>query len=122
MLQDINNQEDVKLLVDSFYDLVNKDELLSPIFNHIAQVNWTLHVEKMYKFWGTMLLGEMSYKGSAYNVHEKMPLSKIHFERWLLLFEQTVDLHFEGDKAEDAKKTARTIGITFQAKMGLLTK
>jgi hemoglobin len=121
-MKDISTPEDIKILVDSFYDLVQNDALLSPIFNHIAQVNWDLHLQKMYKFWGTMLLGEMSYKGSAYTVHEKMPIDTAHFERWLSLFKQTIDAHFVGVNAEDAKKTASTIGLTFQAKMGLLGK
>lgn len=118
-MKDITTKEDVKLLVDSFYDLVNQDDLLAPIFNHIAHVNWDLHLEKMYKFWCTMLLGEMSYKGSAYTVHEKLPVKSAHFDRWIELFNKTIDSHFEGKNATDAKKTAASIGMTFQAKMGL---
>jgi hemoglobin len=121
-MKDISTKEDVKLMVDSFYELVQADDLLSPIFTHIAHVNWDLHVEKMYKFWGTMLLGEMSYKGSAYTVHEKMPISTAHFDRWLSLFDKSIDAHFAGVNTEDAKKTAKTIGMTFQAKMGLYNK
>lgn len=116
---DITNAQDVKLLVDSFYDKINKDDLLSPIFNQIAHVHWDAHLEKMYKFWGTMLLNEQSYKGAAYQVHANLPVESKHFKRWLELFNETVDSYFTGINADDAKKTAYTIGLTFQAKMGI---
>ena len=120
MKMDITTQEDVKLLVDKFYDKVNADPVLGPILNHIAQVNWEVHLEKMYKFWGTMLLGEMSYKGSAFAVHEKMPIDNQHFESWIKLFTETVVDNFEGPNAADALKTAGSIALTFRAKLGLL--
>jgi len=35
-----------------------------------------------------------------------MPLSEAHYERWLQLWGQTIDLLFAGEKAEEAKKRA----------------
>ena len=55
-MKDIENNSDIQLLVDEFYKKVNEDELLSPIFNEIAQVNWKDHLPKMYKFWSKLLL------------------------------------------------------------------
>jgi hemoglobin len=46
-----------------------------------------------------------------------MPLKAIHFERWLSLFNQTVDSLFIGELAEDAKKRAQVIGLTIQYKL-----
>ena len=39
-LCDIETAQDVKTLVDAFYAKVNCDELLAPIFNETAQVDW----------------------------------------------------------------------------------
>ena len=119
-MKDIQNQEDIKLLVDTFYDTINKDSQLSVIFNEVAKVDWEHHLEKMYRFWETMLLNEMSYKGSAFKVHEKLPVSKEHFQQWIALFEKTINENFQGPVADDAIKTANNIALTFQAKLGLL--
>src|SRR5690349_21165879 len=47
---DIATEKDIKTLVDSFYDKVNADPLLSPIFNGIAKVEWEHHLPTMYAF------------------------------------------------------------------------
>jgi len=119
-MNDIKNKDDIKKLVDLFYDKVNTDNQLSIIFNEVAKVDWEHHLEKMYRFWETMLLNEMSYKGSAYKVHEKLPIAKEHFQAWLGLFSETIKENFQGPVAEDAIKTANNIALTFQAKLGLL--
>jgi hemoglobin len=54
---DITGIEDIKLLVDEFYDLVGKDELLAPIFNYRLSTYWVPHLEKMYTFWNAALFG-----------------------------------------------------------------
>ena len=51
MKKEIENLEDIKLLVNGFYDSVRKDELLSPIFNKIIVDKWPEHLEKMCRFW-----------------------------------------------------------------------
>ena len=58
MKKEIENLEDIKLLVDGFYYSVRKDELLSPIFNEIIGDKWPEHLEKMYRFWQSILLEE----------------------------------------------------------------
>lgn len=109
-IEDIN---DIKLLVDSFYDKVNKDEILSPIFNDVAKVNWENHLPIMYKFWASTLLGEMGYKGNPMDAHfrlnEKHKLEGSDFNRWKSLFIETVDELFEGEIAEQAKQRAISI-------------
>ncbi len=51
MKKEIENLEDIKLLVNGFYDSVRKDELLSPIFNKSIVDKWPEHLEKMCRFW-----------------------------------------------------------------------
>ena len=55
---DISNLTDVKLLVDSFYGKVRKDPMLKDIFNNKIEDRWPEHLEKMYRFWQTVLLEE----------------------------------------------------------------
>lgn len=63
-LKEIQSKQEIKELVDAFYDKVNKDKLLSPVFNDFAGVNWEKHLPIMYNFWSTVLLGELTYKGN----------------------------------------------------------
>lgn len=122
MFKDIENEADVKLLVDTFYDNVNKDELLSPVFNDFAHVNWESHLPVMYSFWNSVLFGSTVYKGRPFPKHLQLPINQTHFSRWLSLFTKTVDDLFEGPKAEDTKFRAQSIARIFQMKMGLINR
>ncbi|MBS1950157.1 MAG: globin family protein [Cytophagales bacterium] len=102
-LRDIENLEDIKSLVDSFYGKVRKDEKLKDIFNAVIQNRWPEHLEKMYRFWQTVLLDEHTYQGSPFIPHAQLPVDEEHFNQWLKLFFETVDEKFTGAKAERAK-------------------
>ncbi|TNE78873.1 MAG: group III truncated hemoglobin [Bacteroidetes bacterium] len=117
MQHDISTFDDIQLMVNEFYEKVQKDPLLSPIFNAVIQNRWAEHLEKMYRFWQTVLLDEHSYQGSPFVPHAKLPLEANHFERWLLLFNETVDLHFVGPKAERAKWQGARMSEMFLAKL-----
>ena len=46
-----------------------------------------------------------------------MPLKKQHFDRWILLFNQTLDAHFSGDNTQKAKQRATLVAWTIGSKM-----
>jgi hemoglobin len=117
---DISNEQDVKTLVDSFYAKVNRDELLAPIFNDLAQVDWAEHLPNMYKFWSSLLFRDASYQGQPWPKHALLPVNTTHFARWLSLFKQTVQEHFVGPKAIEAMNIAASIADTFQNRMRLV--
>jgi hemoglobin len=119
-LRDIETEEDVKALVDAFYESVNKDELLSPIFNEVAQVNWAHHMPQMYNFWSSILLGTHSYSGRPFPKHMVLPLEQEHFAQWLRLFGATLDRLYAGPCVDLAKERAVNIASMFQYRMGLI--
>ncbi|HEX7861400.1 MAG TPA: group III truncated hemoglobin [Verrucomicrobiae bacterium] len=116
---DIRTNQDIKILVDSFYDRVNRDEILGPIFNEVAKVDWKHHLPTMYSFWSTMLFRTGEYKGRPWPKHAVLPLKQEQFERWVKLFCETVDTHFTGPKAAEAKSVALSIADTFQTRAGI---
>ena len=116
----IESLEDIKILVDTFYDRVREDELLSPIFNGVIKDNWPVHLEKMYRFWQTILLEEHTYSGIPFAPHVKLPIKGEHFERWKQLFFETVDENFLGKKAKVAKLRAEKMAEMFQIKITYL--
>lgn len=121
MKQTIATAAEVKQLVDAFYKKVNADEILSPVFNAEANVDWETHLPKMYKFWEMQLIGAREYAGRPFPPHAELNIGTKHFERWIKLFMDTVDENFVGEVAETAKQKARNIAAVFQYKLGLIS-
>lgn len=103
MKHDIKTLSDIKVLVDTFYGNIRENELLGPIFNNILIDRWPEHLEKMYRFWQTVLLEEHTYTGSPFVPHAKLPIDQVHFDTWLKIWNNTINNLFEGTKAEEAK-------------------
>lgn len=113
-MKTIDNREDVKLLVHSFYAKIRKDDLLGPIFNgSIPDDHWPAHLEKLTDFWETNLFGIFKFKGNPPAAHQRMDekeghtITQVHFGKWLQLWFETLDQLFEGERAERAKEAAR---------------
>ncbi|MDN4165001.1 group III truncated hemoglobin [Cytophagales bacterium LB-30] len=120
MKKDILHLDDIKVLVDTFYGKARQDALLGPIFEGVIEDRWPEHLDKMYRFWQTILLEEHTYNGSPFAPHARLPLFEQHFERWLALFHETVEEVFEGEKAEEARWRAEKMAEMFQIKRELI--
>lgn len=116
---DILTEADVGNLVNAFYEKIRQDELLADVFNAIIQDNWPAHLSRMTDFWTTILLYTRKYKDDPMPKHLPLPVDKKHFERWLMLFNQTIDELFTGQIAENAKKRANSIAAIMQVVKGL---
>lgn len=111
-MQQLNSRTAISLLVHTFYARVRKDDFLGPIFNSHIQ-DWDKHLERITDFWETNLLMVHSYKGSPVQAHievdQQHEITPEHFGRWLQLWFETIDAHFEGDNAHIAKNRARNM-------------
>ncbi|MFD2146120.1 group III truncated hemoglobin [Mucilaginibacter antarcticus] len=103
-MTDIKDETSIKILVDDFYTSVRGDLLLGPVFAEAIGGDWKPHLDKMYLFWNAALFGKPGFKGNPFMKHLPLPIKADHFERWVDLFGLTVDKHFNGVVAEDAKK------------------
>ena len=115
--KEISEIEDIRLLVDSFYTAIRRNELLGPIFNGIIQERWPEHLEKMYRFWQTVLLEEHTYYGSPFPPHARLPLTGMHFDIWLQTWRKTIDRFFTGAVADEAKWRGDKMAEMFMAKI-----
>lgn len=119
----IENRSDIELLVNIFYQKVRADSLVGRIFDDIAHVNWDTHLPKMYDFWENILFGTANYHGNPMMPHLRLglitPLTAIHFERWKLLFFETIDENFEGELAMQAKQRAEHISSVILHKVAV---
>jgi len=121
-MKDIENKDDIKKMVDSFYSSVQNDSLIGPIFNGIIKNNWPEHLKKMYGFWNTILFNVREYSGSPFPPHAKLPIERKHFDRWLELFNANMKNHFQGKKADEAKWRAEKMAEMFNFKIEFLNK
>jgi len=113
-MNDISSKEDVTQLVHAFYEKVLLDQELSPLF---SDLNFEIHMPKMIHFWSFALLNEPGYTTNVVEKHLQMPLKEVHFERWLFLFNETIDDFFSGEIANQAKQRAQLIGWTIKSKI-----
>jgi hemoglobin len=121
MKKDIQSRKDIIELVDRFYEVVRKDEILGIIFDDVAKVNWQKHLPVMYDFWENTLFYTGTYTGNPIQNHRqlntKYPLTKAHFDQWISLFNTIVNELFEGEKADLAKQRALNIATVLQIKV-----
>ncbi len=107
---DVRTRDDVRRFVVAFYRDVAMDDLLGPIFA-AAQVDWNAHHDRLTDFWAWQLLGQPSYGRNPLRAHEpvhaRTPFRAEHYDRWLQIFEGTMDAMFAGPTAELAKGRAR---------------
>lgn len=124
MKKDIENIEDIKLLVNSFYEKIKQDDVLGHIFNDLMKVNWDKHLPKMYDFWDNIVFQTGNYKGRPFpphmDVNEKETLTSKHFNKWIEIFTTTVDELFEGVKANEIKFKASNIKEVWEYKMNFI--
>jgi hemoglobin len=88
--KDILSLDDIKLLVDTFYDKVREDKLIGPIFDERIQDRWPQHLAKMYTFWQTILLGEHTYYGRQFAHIDLLPFEHSQFDICLSLLAESL--------------------------------
>jgi hemoglobin len=91
LVPDSVSEEQITVLIDTFYGRVRRDATLGPVFERVVGDAWEPHLEKMCAFWSSLILATGRYKGNPMMAHLKL-LPRIgahHFERWLDLWRQT---------------------------------
>jgi hemoglobin len=109
-MKDIENREDIELLVNTFYDKVKADNTIGHIFHKIIGDDWSHHLPIMYSFWETVIFNKAGYHGNPIQKHtevdKKSPLNQQHYDRWLQLWNETINQLFAGETAEHVKSRA----------------
>lgn len=117
-VRDIASPDDVRLLIERFYTSVRPDAEIGHFFK---ELDWDHHIPHITAFWNMLLFGENGFHGDPVTVHKRLharlPMEHRHFMRWLDLFSATVDAHFAGAKAEEAKQRAQAIASMLHHKV-----
>ncbi len=121
MKTDIQSADDIRNLVNTFYEKVRQDDAIRHFFTNVVKVDWEMHLPVMYRFWENIVFHTGSYTGNPMEVHQhlhsKCPMHKFHFDRWISLFNETVDELFQGEKAVQIKQRALSIANVMQIKI-----
>jgi hemoglobin len=111
--RDLDTPEEIAEMVRRFYADVAQDDLLGPMFNDVARVDWSEHLPKLTAFWCRALLDRPGYAGHPFRahalVHAQRPFTHAHFRQWLTLFHDTVELGWVGPNATRALELAHAV-------------
>lgn len=109
----------IEHVVHGFYSRVRQDPDLGPIFDRrIAPDQWEAHLARMVDFWSSVLRMTGRYKGKPLPAHMKIREARAeHFQRWLMLFGDTVVTECPPDVAEIFIDRASRIAQSLQLAM-----
>lgn len=104
------DDDNLRLLVTTFYGGARLDPMLGPIFEERIGASWDRHMEHIVDFWSSVLLGTGRFRGNPMLKHALIPdLTPEHFDRWMERFEATVEEIYEGDAAGQILLRARNM-------------
>lgn len=111
---DLDSRGEIHDLVVRFYREVVFDDLPAPVFEEVAETDWTHHIPKLIDYWARVLLHAPGYDGYILAPHARVhaiePFELQHFDRWYTLFVETIDESWAGPIAETAKTHAARTG------------
>ncbi len=119
------NEENIEILVRTFYPEVLKDALLAPYFiaklgEDIHSDEWEEHLVLLTEFWKFVSLGYDNYIGNPLQPHFHIAdLNAEAFARWLSVFHQTVDRLYTPSVGEYFKQKSTNIAENFMRKLGI---
>jgi hemoglobin len=107
-------EQSIRTLVDTFYERVQQDDVLGPVFDRMLAGKWHTHMPRMYAFWTKILLGTGEFQGNVFGTHMALEgIEKEHFVRWLGLFRRTA-AEVLGQDAPEAIEVAERIATSLQ--------
>lgn len=119
------NEENIEILVRTFYTQVLEDTLLAPFFieklgDNLHSEAWEEHLLLLTEFWKFAALGYDEYKGNPLQPHFHIQgLSREAFMGWLKLFHQTVGEIYTPSAGDYFKQKSTNIAENFMRKLNL---
>jgi hemoglobin len=109
------SEERLAELIERFYVKVRRDALIGPVFNSAIR-DWPRHLEKLSRFWSSVMLTSGRYKGNPLAEHLKHAdaITPEMFERWLALWRETTAEIFSASVASELQVKAVRIAESLQ--------
>lgn len=91
-----------------FYREVIFDDLLGPVFDEVAEVDWSIHIPKLVDYWSRIILDEPGPPTSIIGVHRSLhqlePMGPAHCDRWWDLWCTSIESRWAGPGADTARR------------------
>lgn len=110
--------EAIARLVDRFYDRVQVEPLIGPVFRAVVH-DWDAHKRLLTSFWCSVALHAGSYRGNPMAAHRPLPIDNRHFDRWLALWQDTAQSLLPPTQAALMVDYARRIGASLRYGLNL---
>ncbi len=112
--RDLDTHDEIAEFVTRFYREIAQDERFHHWFETIAHVDWHAHTAALTEFWVGLLLGEPHDPADdvieAHRwLHDTDPFDGALFERWLEIFDTTLDEGWTGPMTEAARRRGHGI-------------
>ena len=110
------DEASLERVVRRFYAHARLDPDLGPLFSaHVA--DWEAHYTRMVDFWASVGLLAGRYHRNALEVHRPLALRPMHFERWLVLFDQTLQEEVSPQARQHLMTIAHRIAATLNSRL-----
>jgi hemoglobin len=110
---DLSTPAAIHDLVTRFYREIVFDDLLAPVFDEVAEVDWAIHIPNLIDYWCWIVLGTNRYRGAVTATHQRLhtqqALTPTHCDRWFTLWCSTIDDSWTGPCADKARKHAAAL-------------
>lgn len=104
-----------------FYEKALADEVIGFFFTQVVPLDMAKHLPVITDFWESVVLGTRGYGKNVMAVHQHIhqlsAIRKEHLDRWVELFLQTIEEHFEGPNAILMAQRARSIATMMNLKL-----
>jgi hemoglobin len=112
-LPDLSTPAAIHDLVTNFYREIVFDDLLAPVFDEVAEVDWPTHIPNLIDYWCWIVLGTPGYRGAVTaahrHLHSQRAITPAHCDRWFELWCSTIDESWAGPHADRAKSHAAVL-------------
>lgn len=110
MKTDIQEPGDIAVILQSFYEKIRNNILLSPFLQYVERDSC---FSLMQSFWESILFATASFDGSPVEMYrylqQRRPVTRLHFSTCLQLFDEAVNEYFSGENAAVMKLRAKNI-------------
>jgi truncated hemoglobin YjbI len=100
-------------IINSFYDTVKKDVMIGYHFRFIE--DFDEHIPRIADFWNLQLNGQLNNKAhipfNLLSTHQALGIKKAEVGRWILLFNQNLQIYKDQNKITEEQITEWNIKI-----------
>lgn len=119
-MRDIESRQDIDEVLRAFYVRAMADDTIGYLFTEVAKLDLEEHLPVIGDFWDSVVFGTGIYQRHGrypmaihLDLNRKSRMTRVHFERWLEIFQTTVNESFAGPRAKDMVLRAQAIAARF---------